>query len=186
MILISSWSCLCPTLWSQVLSREWRCSWSSTDRRCSLYQRLDDNSSLGKVVACCLLVTKPVPEEDICHQFFRSTKQWFFFPQNSNILFNWQFNQTHFKMFFSKFCCLPWDPWVKMLSKFPYFFKLIVVCILCVIFMREDNDSNIGYDYTAYMDYMNLAVCCPRMAVKLNHLLTYLNFFSGAFVFRLM
>ena len=37
MILISSWSRLCPTLWSQGLSREWRCSWSSADRRCSNY-----------------------------------------------------------------------------------------------------------------------------------------------------
>ena len=37
MILISSWSHLCSILWSQVLSREWRCSWSSADRRCSNY-----------------------------------------------------------------------------------------------------------------------------------------------------
>ena len=28
---------LCPIQWSQVLSREWRCSWSSADRRCSNY-----------------------------------------------------------------------------------------------------------------------------------------------------
>ena len=43
MILISSWSRLCPTLWSQVLSREWRCSWSSADRRCSNYIWVIDN-----------------------------------------------------------------------------------------------------------------------------------------------
>ena len=30
-------SCLCAVYWSQVLSREWRCSWSSADRRCSNY-----------------------------------------------------------------------------------------------------------------------------------------------------
>ena len=30
----------------------------------------------------------------------------------------------------------------------------------------------IGYDYTAYMDYMDLVVRCPRKAVKLNHSLT--------------
>ena len=36
-ILISSCSCLCPIHWSQVLSWEWRCSWSSADRRCSNY-----------------------------------------------------------------------------------------------------------------------------------------------------
>ena len=35
MFLVSSCSCLCPIYWSQVLSREWRCSWSSADRRCS-------------------------------------------------------------------------------------------------------------------------------------------------------
>ena len=37
MFLISSCSCLCPIHWSQVLSLEWRCSWSSADRRCSNY-----------------------------------------------------------------------------------------------------------------------------------------------------
>ena len=37
MFLISSCSCLCPIHWSQMLSWEWRCSWSSADRRCSNY-----------------------------------------------------------------------------------------------------------------------------------------------------
>ena len=32
---VSSCDCLYPIRWSQVLSREWRCSWSSADRRCS-------------------------------------------------------------------------------------------------------------------------------------------------------
>ena len=31
MCLVSSGSCLCPIYWSQVLSREWRCSWSTDD-----------------------------------------------------------------------------------------------------------------------------------------------------------
>ena len=35
MFLVSSCSCPCPIHWSQVQSREWRCSWSSADRRCS-------------------------------------------------------------------------------------------------------------------------------------------------------
>ena len=35
--LVSSYSCFCPIQWSQALSREWRCSWSSADRRCSNY-----------------------------------------------------------------------------------------------------------------------------------------------------
>ena len=32
-----SCSCLCSIHWSQVLSPEWRCSWSSANRRCSNY-----------------------------------------------------------------------------------------------------------------------------------------------------
>ena len=43
MILVSSCSCLCPIHWSQVLSRWWRCSWSSADRRCSNYIWVIDN-----------------------------------------------------------------------------------------------------------------------------------------------
>ena len=35
--LVSCRSCLCPIHWSQMLSREQRCSWSSADRRCSNY-----------------------------------------------------------------------------------------------------------------------------------------------------
>ena len=35
--LVSSCSCPCPCHLSQALSREWRCSWSSADRRCSNY-----------------------------------------------------------------------------------------------------------------------------------------------------
>ena len=37
MLLVSSSSCLYPICWSQVLSWEWRCSWSSAERRCSKY-----------------------------------------------------------------------------------------------------------------------------------------------------
>ena len=37
MFLVSTCSCLCAIYWSQVLSGEWRCSWSSADRRCSNY-----------------------------------------------------------------------------------------------------------------------------------------------------
>ena len=32
-----------PLSWSQMLSREWRCSWSSADRRCSNYIWVIDN-----------------------------------------------------------------------------------------------------------------------------------------------
>ena len=37
MIVVSPCSCLWPIHWSHVLSWEWRCSWSSADRRCSNY-----------------------------------------------------------------------------------------------------------------------------------------------------
>ena len=37
MFLNSSCSCLCPVHWSQMLIQEWKCSWSSADRRCAYY-----------------------------------------------------------------------------------------------------------------------------------------------------
>ena len=37
MFLVSSCRYACSMQWSQVLSREWRCSWSSADMRCSNY-----------------------------------------------------------------------------------------------------------------------------------------------------
>ena len=37
MFLVLSCNCLCPIYWSHMLSWEWRCSWSSADRRCSNY-----------------------------------------------------------------------------------------------------------------------------------------------------
>ena len=43
MILIPFCSCLGPIHWSPVLSREWRCSWSSAYRRCSNYVWVIDN-----------------------------------------------------------------------------------------------------------------------------------------------
>ena len=43
MIVVSSCSCVWPIHWSPVLSREWRCSWSSADRRCSNYIWLINN-----------------------------------------------------------------------------------------------------------------------------------------------
>ena len=42
-ILVPSCGCLCRIPWSQMLSREWRCSWSSADRRCSNYIWVIDN-----------------------------------------------------------------------------------------------------------------------------------------------
>ena len=48
MFLISSCSCLCAIYSSQVLSREWRCSWSSADMSVMLQLDLNDQQ-------CCLL-----------------------------------------------------------------------------------------------------------------------------------
>ena len=45
-LLVSSCSCFWPIHWSQVLGREWRCSWSSADRRCSKY-----NWMISKIIA---------------------------------------------------------------------------------------------------------------------------------------
>ena len=42
-ILKLSCCCLCRIPWSQMLSRERRCSWSSADRRCSNYMWVIDN-----------------------------------------------------------------------------------------------------------------------------------------------
>ena len=43
MFLVLSCSCLCPIHWSHLLSRKWRCSWSSADRRCSNCIRVMNN-----------------------------------------------------------------------------------------------------------------------------------------------
>ena len=43
MTVVSSCSCLWPIHCSQVLSWEWRCSWSSANRRCSNYIWVNNN-----------------------------------------------------------------------------------------------------------------------------------------------
>ena len=43
MFLVSYCNSLFPIQWSQMLSREWRCSWSSANRRCSNYVWVIDN-----------------------------------------------------------------------------------------------------------------------------------------------
>ena len=49
MFLVLACSCLCAIYWNQVLSGEWRCSWSSADRRCSNYIWVINNLLLTKV-----------------------------------------------------------------------------------------------------------------------------------------
>ena len=48
-------SCLCPIHWSQMLSREWKCSWSSACQRCSNYIFILDLTSEWSTI---LLPTK--------------------------------------------------------------------------------------------------------------------------------
>ena len=54
MFFISSCSCLYPIHWSQVLSREWRCSWSSADRRG--YNYISERSIILLPTAVCLIL----------------------------------------------------------------------------------------------------------------------------------
>ena len=58
MFLVLSCSCLCPSHWSQVLIREWRCCWSNADRRCSKYIWVINKFSayLGASYIRCLAV----------------------------------------------------------------------------------------------------------------------------------
>ena len=47
-----------------------------------------------------------------------------------------------------------------------FFLRLIIACRLWVIYVKEDNYSNVcyysKYDYTAYMDHMDPDVLCPQ------------------------
>ena len=57
MFLVSSCSCLCPIHWSHVLRREWKCSWSGTDRRSLLSTRVRLISEVWSYVGCVSEVT---------------------------------------------------------------------------------------------------------------------------------
>ena len=64
MLLVSSCICLYPIRWSQVLSWEWRCIWSSADRRCSNYIWVINNliayQSASVIRDLMVVVFKPV------------------------------------------------------------------------------------------------------------------------------
>ena len=51
-VLVAACSCLCAIYWSHVLSGEWRCSWSSSDRRCSNYIWVINNLIADWSAAC--------------------------------------------------------------------------------------------------------------------------------------
>ena len=50
-----------------------------------------------------------------------------------------------------------------------YVFTVDIMKVICVISCFQCT----GYDYMAYMDYMDPNICCPKKAVKLNHSLTH-------------
>ena len=41
-VIVSSCTRICPVHWSQVLSLEWRCRWSSADNACQISERLEE------------------------------------------------------------------------------------------------------------------------------------------------
>ena len=72
MFLVSSCSYFGRIQWRQVLSREWRCSWSSADRRCSNYIWVIDNCIAYKGAAyvrdltvCTIVVIERRPQRNI-------------------------------------------------------------------------------------------------------------------------
>ena len=86
--------------WSQVLSWEWRCSWSSADRRCSNYIWVINNSTansgatyirgltvhIRKLTPLCL---RPIPKFSIsttAPTFSSSRVPSSFFPASSSLL----------------------------------------------------------------------------------------------------
>ena len=103
MFLVSSCSCLCPIHWSQMLSWEWRCSWSSADRRCTNYIWVINNfiAYWGApyirdftVIICDL---KGLTATDImCEDHFYCTRQ-IFNNFGSMYLFSFTLNYTFFK-----------------------------------------------------------------------------------------
>ena len=52
-----------------------------------------------------------------------------------------------------------------------YFLKLIVACSLCVIYVKEDNDSNVWAMITRLI-WTPMSIV-PQKAIKLNHSLTH-------------
>ena len=89
MFTVSSCSCLSPIQWSHVLSREWRCSWSSADRWCSNYIWVIDNFIAYQGVTYIRDLTAGL-----------GSIPFFQFNSNSNsVIFNSNSNSTTHKKF---------------------------------------------------------------------------------------
>ena len=119
MLLVSSCSCLYPIRWSQVLSREWRCNWSSADRRCSTYIWVIENLiayygasyirdltvvylSWAVLHAPEMLAGEETMPSHICHSIYKTQVfilEWFakfqLFCRNKPNTFNWLFQITY-------------------------------------------------------------------------------------------
>ena len=101
---VSSCSWLWPIYWIQALSREWRCSWSSADRRCSnyiwvinnllptnvhLYHQLDGNL-LGPywVFRCTSAFKGPWLEPSLTQLCHEPLSGWLQLPLSKGIMFS--------------------------------------------------------------------------------------------------
>ena len=74
MLLVSSCNCSCTIYWSQMLSREWRCSWDSADRRCCNYIWMINNfisyqdaAYIRGLTIICIGVPRGIPYYRWCH-----------------------------------------------------------------------------------------------------------------------
>ena len=93
MLLVSSGSCLYPIRWSQMLSWEWRCSWSSADRRYSNYIWVINNLIAYWSAPYIRELHKPATGKEICSYNARqgASITHFLQPQQKYLdLLNWE------------------------------------------------------------------------------------------------
>ena len=69
MFLVSSCRCICSIHWRQVLSWEWRCSWSNADRRCSNYKWVNKKCMAYKGTTYIKVLT-------VYYGYIRSNDMW--------------------------------------------------------------------------------------------------------------
>ena len=98
MILVSPCRCLGSIHWNQVLSQEWRCSWSSADRQCSNYIWMINGfigASYIRGLTVLIIIFKQIAT---------------FHKRFSYILESWGMNKfcrSHFQMHFrNRNCCI--------------------------------------------------------------------------------
>ena len=90
MFLVSSCSWLCPIHWSQPLSLEWSCGWSSADRRCSNFIWVINNFIEVHIILHLYMCIAPYIRDLIVHsnfvkklQHIKTFCKWKQFPQTS-------------------------------------------------------------------------------------------------------